>query len=166
MTHAFDDEGRQYDKDGNLFDWWQKETTRLYEDKAKQIIQEYSNFTVQEINMKMKGVNTQGENIADQAGAKIAYTAYIKRASRFKEEERLPNFLNYTSNQMFWISAGHSWCTKYRPETLRYLVKTGNHPPAEYRVNGPFRFSKYFARDFSCPKDSFMNPSEKHNVWR
>lgn len=79
-------------------------------------------------------------------------------------EPQLPG-LNYTAQQMFWISAANTWCSKYRPETLKIRITTGVHSPGEFRVLGPMSNMEQFARDFRCPIGSKMNPKNKCAVW-
>ncbi|XP_019757684.2 neprilysin-2 isoform X2 [Dendroctonus ponderosae] len=164
ITHGFDDQGRQFDKEGNLVDWWQEETKKAFVQKAQCIIDQYGNYTVPELKLNLNGINTQGENIADNGGVKEAYLAYQKWTKRNGVEPQLPG-LNYTPNQMFWISASNSWCAKYRSETLRLRILTGYHSPARFRIQGPFSNSDEFARVFSCPAGSRMNPENKCRVW-
>ncbi|KAK9722860.1 Peptidase family M13 [Popillia japonica] len=132
ITHGFDDQGRQFDKEGNLVDWWAPETQNAFIKKAQCIIDQYGNYSVPEVGLNLKGVNTQGENIADNGGLKEAYHAYNSWTKRHGPERKLPG-LNYTPNQMFWISAANVWCSKYRPETLKMRVLTGYHSPGNFR---------------------------------
>ena len=115
---------------------------------------------------QLNGINTQGENIADIGGAKIAYRAY---QSWVKDNgpEKLPQSLSvFTQNQLFWISFAHIWCTKYVTEALKLQIITGYHPPAEFRVNGACRNFEYFSSDFECESDRFMNlGNERCVVW-
>ncbi|KAL1513422.1 hypothetical protein ABEB36_002838 [Hypothenemus hampei] len=164
ITHGFDDQGRQFDKEGNLVDWWQEGTKKAFVEKAQCIIDQYGNYTVPELNLNLNGINTQGENIADNGGVKEAYLAYQKWIKRNGVEPVLPG-LEFSPNQMFWISAGTSWCAKYRPETLRLRILTGYHSPAQFRIYGPFSNSDEFAKDFNCPVGSKMNPRKKCQVW-
>ena len=99
--------------DGNLVDWWQEDTKVAYLEKAKCIIEQYGNFTEPNVDLPLNGINTQGENIADNGGIKQAYLAYKKWAEKNGPEKRLPT-LNYSSSQMFWISAAQTWCSVYR----------------------------------------------------
>ena len=112
----------------------------------------------------MNGVNTQGENIADNGGIKEAYYAYQQWAADKGTEAALPG-LNLTSKQLFWLSAANVWCGKYRPETLKLRILTGAHSPARFRVNGPLSNLPEFAKDWSCKVNSKMNPSNKCTVW-
>uniref|UniRef100_A0A336KCR9 CSON013010 protein n=1 Tax=Culicoides sonorensis TaxID=179676 RepID=A0A336KCR9_CULSO len=164
ITHGFDDMGAQFDVEGNLRQWWQNETLHAYTTRAQCIIDQYSNFTDPEVNVTLNGFNTQGENIADNGGLKEAYNAYQKWVEKYGVEPGLPG-LNYTSNQLFWISAAQTWCTKYKPEALKYTIITDSHSPGRFRVMGPFINSKAFANDFKCSSESKMNPQKKCEVW-
>lgn len=150
--------------EGNLRQWWQNETLEAYATRAQCIIDQYGNFTDPEVNVTLNGFTTQGENIADNGGLKEAYIAYQKWVQKYGEEAGLPG-LNYTSNQLFWISAAQTWCTKYKPEALKYTIVTDSHSPGRFRVMGPFMNSVTFANDFECQKNSPMNPETKCEVW-
>merc|ERR1711974_442126 len=103
ITHGFDDQGRHFDEEGNLVDWWHPETKKRYLKKAQCIISQYGNYTIKALdNMQLNGINTQGENIADNGGIKEAYRAYNSWVSRHGAEPRLPG-VNYTPRQLFWI---------------------------------------------------------------
>jgi len=165
ITHGFDDQGRQFDKEGNLYDWWEPTTKESYLRRTQCIIWQYGNYTVPEVGIKLNGINTQGENIADNGGIKEAYQAYQSWVQRHgQQEKRLPG-LKYTQNQLFWISAANVWCNKYRPESLKLRILTGVHSPGEFRVRGPFSNMKKFNEDFNCPTASPMNPVNKCYVW-
>ncbi|XP_034236596.1 neprilysin-2 isoform X1 [Thrips palmi] len=164
ITHGFDDQGRQFDKDGNLVDWWAKEVQKSYLEKARCIIEQYGNYTAKEVTLKLNGINTQGENIADNGGIKQAYRAYNTWSEQNGPEPRLPG-LPLNPRQLFWVSAASSWCSKYRPEALRVRITTGYHSPGEFRVRGPMSNQEDFARDFNCPVGSPMNPAHKCQVW-
>ena len=113
ITHAFDDEGSQFDSDGNILDWWHKATKTAYLDKAKCIIEQYGNYTEPTVGMSLNGINTQGENIADNGGTIAAYQAYHEWVANNGHEEKLPG-LNYTINQLYWISLAQTWCGVFR----------------------------------------------------
>ncbi|XP_046983748.1 neprilysin-2-like [Schistocerca americana] len=166
ITHGFDDEGRQFDKDGNLVDWWDPVTRDKYLKKAECIIWQYGNFTDEQTGMDLNGINTQGENIADDGGIKEAYRAYLALQRRTGQSEpRLPALAGLSPRQMFWVSAAQTWCKKYRTEKLRQEIMTGVHSPARFRVLGPFANRPEFAEDFRCPLGSSMNPEKKCQVW-
>jgi len=165
ITHGFDDQGRQYDDQGNLENWWEPKTKNRFLEKAKCIIWQYGNYTAPSVNKNLNGVNTQGENIADNGGIKEAYHAYQSWVGRHGKEKRLPGLQDFSPNQMFWISAANTWCSKYRKKSLEKRIKTGAHSPGMFRVQGPFSNNEYFAEDFKCPMGSKMNPLKKCEVW-
>ncbi|XP_023345566.1 neprilysin-2 [Eurytemora carolleeae] len=167
ITHGFDDQGRQFDLDGNLVDWWHPETKSSYLKKAECIIEQYGNYTIPDLdNLAVNGLNTQGENIADNGGIKEAYRAYNAWVAKNGPEHQLPG-LDFTPNQMFWVSAANVWCAKYRPQAMKLRVMTGVHSPDQFRVQGPFSNMAEFAADWRCPEGSRMNPvkSSKCKVW-
>merc|ERR1719150_456641 len=166
ITHGFDDQGRTFDSTGNLANWWERSTEENYLDKAQCIIWQYGNYTARPpVSINLNGINTQGENIADNGGIKEAYNAYQSWMKRNEQEPRLPGFAEYSPEQMFWISAGNTWCSKYRPLALERRIRTGAHSPGPFRVKGPFSNSPDFSRDFHCPLGSPMNPVNKCEVW-
>ncbi|XP_057330914.1 neprilysin-2-like [Microplitis mediator] len=164
ITHGFDDEGRQFNKDGNLVDWWAPSTEKKYLEKTKCIINQYGNYTVKEVGMNLNGINTQGENIADNGGVKEAYLAYREWADQHEPEPNLPG-LPYTPRQMFWISAANTWCSVIRPKALILRIITDSHSPEEFRILGSLSNRPEFAEDFQCPLGSKMNPKDKCAVW-
>ncbi|XP_053693923.1 neprilysin-2-like [Sabethes cyaneus] len=164
ITHGFDDKGRQFDKNGNLHDWWQPSTKKAYLEKARCIIEQYGNYMEPSVKLNLNGVSTQGENIADNGGIKEAYHAYQKWTRKYGAEPQLPG-LELRPEQMFWISAAQTWCSVYRPETLSKRITTGVHAPGRFRVTGPFSNMVEFAKDFHCPTGAQMNPAQKCEVW-
>ncbi|KAH8343968.1 hypothetical protein KR084_002815 [Drosophila pseudotakahashii] len=164
ITHGFDDQGRQFDVKGNLRDWWQPDTQKAYLAKAKCIIEQYGNYTERATGLNLNGINTQGENIADNGGVKESYIAYQRWVEKNGPEPKLPG-LDYTPEQMFWLAAGQTWCAKYRKESLKMRITTGVHSPSEFRVLGSLSNMKDFAKDFQCPEGSPMNPVQKCEVW-
>jgi neprilysin len=114
ITHGFDDQGSQFDKNGNVVDWWQPDTKKAYLDKARCIIGQYGNYIESNVKLNLNGINTQGENIADNGGIKEAYIAYTQWVAKNGEEPRLPG-LDYSADQLFWIAAAQNWCSVSRP---------------------------------------------------
>merc|ERR1712048_1141879 len=165
ITHGFDDQGRQYNYEGNLDNWWELETFIKFLNKTNCIIQQYGNYTVKELgDLNLNGITTQGENIADNGGIKEAYRAYERWVKRHGNENRLPG-LDLNQTQLFWLSSANVWCSKYRPKSLERRIRTGAHSPGMFRVKGPFSNSKEFATDFHCPLGARMNPVDKCEVW-
>jgi predicted metalloendopeptidase len=167
ITHGFDDQGRQFDKEGNLVDWWHPETKTRYLDKAQCIINQYGAYHLPEVGESVNGVNTQGENIADNGGLKEAYRAYNEWVNEHGSERLLPGLQESTPNQMFWVSAANVWCSKFRPQAMKLKVLTGVHSPDPFRVKGPMTNMGEFSSDWNCPSGSNMNPNPeaKCKVW-
>lgn len=117
-----------------------------------------------DFDFQLNGINTQGENIADNGGIKEAYLAYDRWVSRNSDEQFLPG-VNYTGRQLFWVSAATIWCSKTRNEELEQMIVTDEHVPDKYRVIVPFSNMEYFARDYNCPVGSNMNPAKKCKIW-
>jgi len=164
ITHGFDDRGRQFDKDGNNKNWWDHHTDLNFRNRTQCMVDQYSNYTVPENGLQVNGVNTQGENIADNGGLKEAFIAYKKWVKDHEPEKSLPG-LPYSPDQLFWISAANVWCGKYRNEVLRLRVMVGSHSPPMFRVIGPMSNIQEFSRSFHCPLGSNMNPVKKCAVW-
>ncbi|BFZ23239.1 hypothetical protein BsWGS_26278 [Bradybaena similaris] len=166
ITHGFDDRGRQYDKKGILVQWWDDEVIKRFKERAQCIIDQYSNYTLPEVNMKLNGIQCQGENIADNGGLKEAYMAYRKYADEHNHSEpRLPGLLQFTSDQLFFINFAQVWCGVMRPEAAINRIKTGVHSPGRFRVIGTLQNLQAFSDAFHCPIDSYMNRKEKCTVW-
>ncbi|KAK0095919.1 hypothetical protein PV326_007046 [Microctonus aethiopoides] len=164
VTHGFDDQGRQFDKDGHLENWWTPITDEEYRCKTECMIDQYSNYTVEEIDMEINGLNTLDENIADNGGFKLAYLAYKDWSERNGEEPTLPG-LKFNPRQLFWITAANVWCRKVRNEIARDDIKNDIHSPGKFRVIGSFSNSESFANDFNCKEKSKMNPKNKCTLW-
>lgn len=157
--------GRLYDAEGNLVDWWHPDTKKAFVEKKKCIIEQYGNYTDSTINMNLNGVNTQGENIADNGGLKLAYRAYISAMAKSSTKDpKLPG-LPFSPEQLFWISAAQTWCSIERPEIKKIMILTDNHALSRFRVLGTLSNSREFAKDFQCYENSPMNPSKKCEVW-
>ncbi|XP_074655289.1 neprilysin-like isoform X2 [Tubulanus polymorphus] len=168
ITHGFDDEGRQFDKNGNLQQWWTESAIGNFKTRAQCIIDQYSNYTVPSINMNLNGIQTQGENIADNGGLKQAYQAYrdwVKTARNGIEESRLPGLEHLTNDQLFFLNFAQVWCGTLRDEAYINRISTGRHSPGEFRVIGSVSNTKEFSEAYSCPSGSPMNPVHKCQVW-
>ncbi|KAG8184801.1 hypothetical protein JTE90_001499 [Oedothorax gibbosus] len=164
MTHGFDDKGRQFDKEGNLKQWWNEATVRRFRERAQCIIDQYSSYVLEDIGLNINGKMTQGENIADNGGLKQAYRAYKKWVTRHGEEPLLPG-LNLTHDQLFFLNYAQIWCGSMRPEDALSKVRSSVHSPGPIRVLGPLSNSYDFARTYNCPAGSRMNPNKKCSVW-
>jgi len=163
ITHGFDDQGRTQDWEGKLTDWWENSTSEEYKKRAQCIIDQYGNYTAEQIGINLNGINTQGENIADNGGIKEAYLGYANYA-KDHPQMKLPGH-DYTPRQLFWISFGQVWCSKFKDGSLKAQILTGVHSPGEFRIRGPLSNNPDFAKDFNCPAGSPMNPVKKCEVW-
>ncbi|XP_049547801.1 neprilysin-4-like [Anopheles darlingi] len=169
LTHGFDDKGRLFDHDGNLYRWWSDGAIEAFHERAACLVQQYGKYTIDEIGVQLDGENTQGENIADNGGIKQAFLAYTRWLEaqtdpRVLEQETLPG-LNVTNRQLFFLNFAQIWCGAMRPEATRSKLKTAVHSPGRFRVIGTLSNSEDFAREFNCPIGSIMNPVEKCSVW-
>jgi len=174
LTHGFDDEGRQYDKIGNVSPWWSEETVAAFDVRAQCFVDMYENYTVPELipilgdDAHLNGVNTLGENIADNGGVREsfrAYQNYIIDKNEGKPEPKLPGLQEYTSEQLFFISFSQTWCEKMTIEKLLDQVLSNPHSPGKYRIIGPCSNSEEFVKAYNCPEGSNMNRKDKCILW-
>ncbi|XP_003491860.1 neprilysin-1 [Bombus impatiens] len=164
ITHGFDDKGRQFDKDGNMMQWWNNATVKAFRERAQCIVDQYSRYKLQEVDLYINGRMTQGENIADNGGLKQSFRAYKKWVSIHGEEPMLPG-VNLTHDQLFFLNYAQIWCGSMRPEDALTKIRSSVHSPGPIRVLGPLSNSEDFARAYNCPPGSPMNPTRKCNVW-
>ncbi|KAK1121028.1 hypothetical protein K0M31_010810 [Melipona bicolor] len=165
ITHGFDDKGRLFDKDGNLHRWWKDEAIYGFHERAQCLIDQYSHYIVSEVGMQIDGMNTQGENIADNGGIKQAFRAYERwLRTNGDADETLPG-LNASGKQLFFLNFAQVWCGSMRPEATRNKLKTAVHSPGKFRVIGTLSNSEDFAEVFHCPLGAPMNPVNKCSVW-
>ncbi|KAG8287669.1 neprilysin-2-like [Homalodisca vitripennis] len=167
FTHAFDASGREVDKDGKTGLWWDPLTSTRYSEKTQCFIKQYSNFTI--LNLvgeleRMDGREYVDENIADGTGIKLAFEAYRAQAdSNLLSETRLPG-IDFTSEQIFFISMAHYGCNKYEEE--KFSVMTCKlYSPYRYRVIGSLQNLPQFSEVFNCKSGSKMNPVNKCVMW-
>ncbi|XP_059609807.1 endothelin-converting enzyme homolog [Phlebotomus argentipes] len=159
LTHAFDDQGREYDKDGNLHQWWANETIERFKERAECMRRQYASYRVS--GRALNGRQTLGENIADNGGLRAAYHAFM---SQPEERLALPG-LNLTQRQLFFVAFAQVWCSAVTDETVHLQIEKDPHSPPRFRVIGPLANMPEFAAEFSCPLGSPMNPAHKCQVW-
>lgn len=159
FTHGFDNNGRKYDKNGNLDPWWSTESEEKFKEKTKCMINQYSNYYWKKAGLNVKGKRTLGENIADNGGLREAFRAYRKWINDRRQgvEEPLLPGITFTNNQLFFLSYAHVRCNSYRPEAAREQVQIGAHSPPQFRVNGAISNFEEFQKAFNCPPNSTMN---------
>lgn len=168
LTHGFDDQGRRYDKHGNLKQWWTETTLQEYEKRVRCIVEQYNQYEVPQIgeNFTVNGVNTQGENIADNGGLREALRAYRKfRERQSSPEQLLPGLAEYSPEQLFFIGFAHMWCGNSTRGAMRSRVVEGVHSPNRFRVIGTLSNSEDFAKSWGCKRGSQMNPTHKCVLW-
>ncbi|XP_052465569.1 endothelin-converting enzyme 1 isoform X1 [Carassius gibelio] len=162
LTHAFDDQGREYDKDGNLRLWWQNSSVEAFKHQTLCMVEQYSNYSINK--EALNGKRTLGENIADNGGLRAAYKAYINWIEKNGEEATLPA-LGMTNHQLFFVGFAQVWCSVRTPESSHEGVITDPHSPSRFRVIGTISNSHEFSAHFGCKADSPMNPKRKCELW-
>jgi predicted metalloendopeptidase len=151
MTHGFDDEGRKFDAQGNLKDWWTEPSAKNYEARSACVVKQFNGYEPIP-GSHVNGELTLGENTADLGGLKIAFAAL-----RMKEGATPAAPIDgFTWQQRFFLGMGQAWCQNQRPELLKLQVNTDPHSPDEYRVNGPLANLPEFREAFACPADAKM----------
>src|SRR6185312_12193212 len=162
LTHGFDDEGRQFDGDGNLRDWWSPSVSAEFDKRAACVADQYDGYVAVD-DMHIKGKLTLGENIADLGGLKLSFAA-LQRAQAAAPVTAAGDF---TPAQQFFVGFAQAWCANYRPEALRLLVATNPHSPPKFRVNGPLSNLPEFAGAFQCKEGAPMvRPAGKRcEIW-
>jgi len=163
LTHGFDDEGRQYDKDGNLKDWWTKTDEEKFNDRAECMVKQYD--AIEPVpGVHLNGKLTLGENLADLGGLWLAWMAWQEKAGS-QHIDMSAKVDGYTPDQRFWIAYAQQWCTQTRPEQLRTQAETDPHAPDEYRANTVLTDLPEFAHSFSCKKTSAMVDPKPCRIW-
>ena len=162
MTHGFDDQGRQFDAQGNLRDWWTASDASQYKTRAQLVSRQFDAYTVAD-SVHVNGSLTLGENIADLGGLTIAYAALQKSLVN----KRMMLIDGFSPDQRFFLAWAQIWRSMSRPETERLLVATNPHAPGRWRVNGPLSNMPEFARAFSCQAgDRMVRPdSLRAQIW-
>ncbi|MBK6507326.1 MAG: M13 family metallopeptidase [Ignavibacteria bacterium] len=162
ITHGFDDQGRKYDGEGNMSDWWTEIDAAKFKERADKLVKQYNNFKVAD-DLNINGELTLGENIADLGGLIVAYYG-LQKALEGKERKLIDGF---TQEQRFFLSNTNVWRTLMRPETMRLLVTTDSHSPGEFRVTGPMSNMEEFMKAFGGkPGDPMVRTgNERVVIW-
>jgi len=160
LTHGFDDQGRKFDGDGNLREWWSPRVAKAYEERAACVAKQYDAYLAVE-DVRLNGRLTLGENIADIGGVKLMISAL--RANR--QGQPPSNVGGFDDEQQAFIAFAQVWCTNYRPEAARTQALTNPHSTAQWRVNGPVSDNPDFAAAFKCAAGSPMAPVNRCTVW-
>jgi len=162
FTHAFDDQGAQYDKDGNVNNWWTDDDFKKFKANTQKVIEQYNAFTVLDT-VHLKGALTVGENTADNGAIAIAFDAF-KMTKQGQDSIKIDG---YTPNQRFFLSIARIWRVKTRDEYLRNYVATDPHSPPIWRVNGPLmNFSPFYEAFNVQPGDENYKPeADRIKIW-
>ncbi|WP_298300793.1 M13 family metallopeptidase, partial [Hydrotalea sp.] len=163
MTHGFDDQGAQYDKEGNLKNWWSTGDYDLFKKKSQQVIQLYNGFTVLDT-VHVNGALTTGENMADIGGIAIAYDAFKMTKEGQDTTQKIDGF---TPDQRFFLSLAQIWRSKEKDAYTMRLLNTDPHSPAMYRVNGPLmNFTPFYKAFNVVPGEKMYLPeNERIKIW-
>ena len=162
MTHGFDDQGRQYDADGSLHDWWTKEDADKFKGRADKVVDQFNAYTVNDT-LHLNGRLTLGENLADLGGVNIAYEAF-KKTKQGKSNVKIDGF---TPDQRFFLSFAQIWRIKTRPETAAQLVLVDPHSPGQYRSYAALSNIDAWYKAFNVqPGDKlYKKPEDRIKVW-
>ncbi|NWX36436.1 NEP protein, partial [Notiomystis cincta] len=165
ITHGFDDNGRNFNENGDLVDWWTEESAQNFKELSQCMVYQYGNFSWDLAGgQNLSGINTLGENIADNGGVRQAYKAYENFVRKHGKEKLLPG-LNMNHKQLFFLNFAQVWCGTYRPEYAVNSIKTDVHSPGKFRVLGSLQNSPEFSEAFSCTTRDNMDPPQKCRVW-
>ncbi|HVT91282.1 MAG TPA: M13 family metallopeptidase [Bryobacteraceae bacterium] len=160
LTHGFDDEGRQFDAEGNLKDWWTPEDAKEFEKRAECFVKEYSSFeTIPGVHLN--GKLTLGENTADNGGLRLAFMALMDTL----KEKPAGKIDGYTPEQRFFLGWGQVWCQNQTPEVARLRANVDPHSPGKFRVNGVVSNMPEFQKAFACRAEQPMVRQPACRVW-
>ncbi|HOM62895.1 MAG TPA: M13 family metallopeptidase [Dysgonamonadaceae bacterium] len=162
MTHGFDDQGRKFDKEGNLTDWWTPTDASRFDERAKVLVDFYDNIVVIDT-VHANGTFTLGENIADQGGLQIAYNAFLK-TEQAKQNKKIDGF---TPAQRFFLSYALLWAGNVRDEEILRLTKIDPHSLGKWRVNGalPHIDAWYEAFDIKETDPMYVPKEQRVAIW-
>jgi endothelin-converting enzyme/putative endopeptidase len=163
LTHGFDDQGRQFDRDGNLKDWWSKEDEQKFNDRAECTVKQYDAIEAVP-GVHLNGRLTLGENLADLGGLRLAWLAWQENAKAAHLDMNATTD-GYTPEQRFWIAYAQTWCTQTRPEQMRSQAQGDPHAPDEDRAKTVVTDLPEFAKSFRCKKTAPMVNPKPCRVW-
>ncbi len=165
LTHGFDDQGRQFDSDGNLRDWWQKSDETRFDKLASCTVNEYGSFSAIP-GVKLNGKLTLGENTADNGGVRLAYMALLDDLAKKNVPISEKNG-RYTEAQQFFLGFAQVWCANDTPEMARLLAQTDPHSPGRFRTDGVLKNMPEFSQAFGCkPGDAmYVAKGQGCRVW-
>ncbi len=160
LTHGFDDEGRQFDANGNLHDWWTARDSEQFNDRVQCVKDQYKEYLVVD-DIHINSDLTAGEDVADLGGTILANIAWKKET----EGKRLQPVQGFTSDRRFFIGMAQWACSNERPENLRLRAATDPHSPSQYRINGVVSNMPEFQKAFGCKPGQPMVRAKACRVW-
>jgi putative endopeptidase len=164
ITHGYDDQGRKYDADGNLNEWWTEADAKAFDDRAQQVVDEYNTFEALP-GLHVNGKLTLGENLADLGGVHIAYEALQRALAKDPSQRRTIDGL--TPEQRFFISFAQIWRTNIRDAEAQRLITVDPHSPGQFRAYGPLLNVQEFYDAFGIPPGSpmWLAPEQRAVIW-
>ncbi|XP_061390527.1 neprilysin-4-like [Musca vetustissima] len=168
LLHGFDDTGRSHGKDGNILEWWDPKSQENFNKRSQCFNRQYQHFIFH--NRHLPDMPAQGENIADNGGVRLAYSAYMKWLQEVEEKDRktiresMPG-MRFNGKQLFFVSYGQLWCGDVNPVYRQLQESIDTHVPDKFRVIGPLSNFPQFAKVFHCPAGSGMNPIKKCEIY-
>ncbi|KAK4057153.1 hypothetical protein OIO90_001648 [Microbotryomycetes sp. JL221] len=173
LSHAFDQAGRKYNKDGKLDDWWTPETTSKFQHLQQCIIDQYANYSVQDAQGRsfyVRSKITNGEDMADAGGIAQSFKAWKDRFERDPKGHKYENYLlpglsQYSREQLFFVAYAQGWARNISPAEAVKRIRTDPHSPTNYRVIGPLSNSPEFSEAFGCKVGQRMSNKKKCHVW-
>ena len=164
MSHGFDDQGRRFDAQGNLRDWWTKDDVAKYNVQAQRVAEQFNAYTVVDSTTHVNGKLTLGENIGDLGGLKIAYVAMQKALA---QKGRQPNIDGFTPEQRFFLGWAQVWREQQRDEATKAQINSNVHAPSKWRVNGPLSNMPEFKAAWGCKDgDPMVRPEAlRARIW-
>jgi putative endopeptidase len=164
LTHGFDDQGRKFDANGNLKDWWTPEDAKQFEERTGCLVKEYDNFVAVD-DLHVDGKLTLGENTADNGGLRLAVMSLVASAAAGHADINAKSSNGFTPLQQLFIGWAQNWCSSERPELVRMLVQTDEHSPDPIRANGVVVNFPEFRQAFGCKQGQPMAPANMCRVW-
>lgn len=165
IAHGFDSNGRHYDENGKLRDWWTAKTAEVFLKKSQCFVNQYGSITDPDSQIKLNSTLTLGEDIADNAAARQSYLAFQAMEREQVSLELLPGLEAYTPAQLHFIVAAQPWCKRYSPDSKKFVIKDDVHSISEHRVNVAMGNTPAFSNAFKCPPGSKMNLANRCKVW-
>jgi putative endopeptidase len=165
ITHGFDDQGRQFDAQGNMRDWWTPEDNKRFDERAACFVNQYGSYQATP-DLKLNGKLTLGENAADNGGMRISWMALMDDFAK-DPKKRTAKIDGYTPEQRFFLGFAQVWCENRTEQSSRLQAQSDPHSPGRYRANGTISNMPEFQKAFACKTGQPMAPADdkRCRVW-